>query len=279
MIASARAELLRLSKWPVTWIVFGVWLALNVGFGYVLNYLTYRDLVDAGNDRAAEALLTQLSSTGAPVTMVTGLPMFGGALVLTLAAVATGSGYGWNTWKTVFTQGNGRQKALAGTATALAALLVVFVALTTVVNLGAGAVVTAVESQSFAWPDLDALAKSFGGALLIAMMWSMVGAAVGIIAKGPSVAVGLGLVWVVVVENLLRGVAGLLGPFEAVVHVMPGTAAGSLAGALGAPDVSQPGGAPAVNSFLTGTEAAWLLVAYIVAFAVLAGFTASRRDA
>ena len=39
----------------------------------------------------------------APVTLVQGLPMFGGALLLILGAITVGSGYGWGTWKTVFT--------------------------------------------------------------------------------------------------------------------------------------------------------------------------------
>jgi len=124
MIASLRAELLRLRKWPVTWVITGVWLTLNVFFGYLLDYLSYRDAVGAGDQRLADALLAQLSPAQVPSTMVTGLPMFGSALVLILAALATGSGYGWNTWRTVFTQGPGRLSALGGTMLALAVVLV-----------------------------------------------------------------------------------------------------------------------------------------------------------
>jgi len=123
MIASLRAELLRLRKWPVTWVITGVWLTLNVFFGYLLDYLSYRDAVGGGDQRLADALLAQLSPAQVPSTMVTGLPMFGSALVLILAALATGSGYGWNTWRTVFTQGPGRLSALGGTLLALAVVV------------------------------------------------------------------------------------------------------------------------------------------------------------
>jgi len=129
MIASLRAELLRLSKWPVTWVVIGVWLTLNLSFGYMFDYLSYRDAVSSGNQGLADALLSQLSPAGVPSTMVAGLPMFGGALVVILAALATGSGYGWNTWRTVFTQGPRRLSALGGTMLALAVLLAVFAVL------------------------------------------------------------------------------------------------------------------------------------------------------
>jgi ABC-type transport system involved in multi-copper enzyme maturation permease subunit len=279
MIASTRAELLRLGKWPATWVIIGVWLLLNVFFGYVLDYLTYRDAVSSGDARTAADLLAQLSPAEVPATMTSGLPMFGGALVLTLAALATGSGYGWNTWKTVFTQGPRRHTVLAGTLLALGVLLVVMVVLTVVVDLATAAVVLTVAGQPLAWPGFGAVLAGSGGALLIAGMWAAAGALVGILARSPALAVGLGLVWALVVENLLRGVSGVLGPFEVVTEVLPGTAAGSLAGAIGAAEVSETGGAPGVLTILTGAEAALLLLAYVVGFVTLAGFLLSRRDA
>jgi len=41
--------------------------------------------------------------------------------------------------------------------------------------------------------------------------------------RGPALAVGLGLVWSLVVETLLRGVAGLLGPLDIVTNLLPGS--------------------------------------------------------
>jgi ABC-2 type transport system permease protein len=279
MFASARAELLRLGKWPATWVIIGVWLLLNVFFGYILDYLRYRDAVANGDAGQAAALLSQLSPAGVPGTAVSGLPMFGGALVLTLAALATGSGYGWNTWKTVFTQGPSRLAALGGTLIALACLLVVLAALTWAVDLAASAIVQSIESQPIVWPDLQAVAEGAGAGLLIAGMWAVAGALVGILARGPAMAVGLGLVWALVVESLLRAVSGLLGPFEPVTDYLPGTAAGSLAGAVGAAGVQQAGGAPGVLTILTGAEAVAVLTVYIAAFTGLAALLMVRRDA
>jgi hypothetical protein len=279
MVGSVRAELFRLVKWPVTWVVIGVWLALNLSFGYVFDYLSYRDAVATGDARAAEGLSSQLSPAGVPATMVTGLPMFGGALVLILAALATGSGYGWNTWRTVFTQGPGRRSALAGTMAALAVLVAATVGLTLVADLAASLLVTAVESQSPAWPAALDLAEGLGSALLIAGMWAAGGALIGIVARSPALAVGLGLVWAVVVENLLRGVAGLLGPLAPVTDLLPGTAAGSLAGAVGAAAEGEAGGAPGVLTVLPGPEAALLLAGYLAVFVVVATVLVSHRDA
>jgi len=222
MIASLRAELLRLRKWPVTWVITGVWLTLNVFFGYLLDYLSYRDAVGGGDQRLADALLAQLSPSQVPSTMVTGLPMFGSALVLILAALATGSGYGWNTWRTVFTQGPGRLSALGGTMLALAVVLVVFTVLTLLTDLTASSIVMAAEGQALTWPGLGAVAEGLGGALLIGGTWAAAGALIGILARSPGLSVGLGLVWVLIVENLLRGVASLLGPWRRSPTCFPG---------------------------------------------------------
>ena len=45
-------------------------------------------------------------------------------------------------------------------------------------------------------------------------MWARGRVLLGSLTRGPALAVGLGLVWALVVENLLRGVADLLGPLE-----------------------------------------------------------------
>jgi ABC-2 type transport system permease protein len=279
MIASTRAELLRLGRWSVTWVVIGVWLALNVSFGYLFDYLSYRDAVDAGNQPLADGLLAQLSLAGVPSTMVSGLPMFGGALVLILAALATGSGYGWNTWRTVFTQGPGRLAVLGGTMAALAVLLILMATLSLVVDLVASAVVMTVIGQGLAWPGLGTLAEGLGGALLIVAMWGAAGAVIGLVARSPALSVGLGLVWMLVVENLLRGLAGLLGPLEGITDVLPGTAAGSLAGAVGAATESEAGGAPGVLTVLNGTQSTALLAGYLIVFIISAAVVVTRRDA
>ena len=45
-----------------------------------------------------------------PDVFVQGMPMFGGALVMVLGAIVAGNGYGWGTWKTMFTLGPSRAR-------------------------------------------------------------------------------------------------------------------------------------------------------------------------
>lgn len=283
MIAGVRAELLRLRRWPVTWVLAGTWLAASLTFSYVFNYLAYRSDGAGGAGQVADGapasvLMEQMAPANVPAVLVQGMPMFGGALVMIFGALAVGSGYGWGTWKTVFTVGPRRATALAGTVSALGIVLVGLVFATFAMHLVAAFTVTALESQSATWPGVVDSLHGLGAGLLILSMWAAAGVLLGTIARGPALAVGLGLVWALVLENLLRGVSALLGPVEAVTDALPGTAAGSLAGALGALTQSEPAGTPGVLTVLDGTPAALLLGGYVLLFLVASLVLTVRRD-
>ena len=121
LMKSTRAELLRLRRWPALWVLVGVWLTMNLTFGYIFNYIAYRtgDSSNVNEGIPPEALLADLLPSALPEVLVQGMPMFGGAILLILGAVAVGSGYGWGTWKTVLTQGPGRVASFGGTLVAL----------------------------------------------------------------------------------------------------------------------------------------------------------------
>lgn len=48
LLHSTRAELLRIGRWPTLWVLTGTWLALNVLFVYVFDYVAYRTGDDTG---------------------------------------------------------------------------------------------------------------------------------------------------------------------------------------------------------------------------------------
>ena len=143
--------------------------------------------------------------------------------MLVLGALVAGNGYGWGTWKTIFTQGPSRTSS--GRLDADAELFVVAVVpLTLVLCFGVSVTIALTEARRWSGPPPGGCPLGAGrlpGA-------GDVGAGrvrLGTLARGPALAVGLGLVWTLVVENLLRGVGALLGPIESLTHVLPGTAA------------------------------------------------------
>jgi ABC-2 type transport system permease protein len=279
LINSTRAELLRLRKWPAVWVTLGAWLAMSLMFGYLFSYLSYKtgdlSFADEGSTRAA--LLDGLMPVSVPEVLVQGMPMFGGALMMVLGAIVAGNGYGWGTWKTVFTQGPSRTSSALGSLVAMTVFVVGIVLVTLALYVGVSLLIAGTESQPVVWPAVSELVESVAGGMLVLEMWALAGFALGTLARGPALSVGLGLVWALVLENLLRGVGALLGPVEAFTTVLPGTAAGSLVGALigggGSPDDT-----PGVLDVLSGTQATVTVLAYVVVLPLLALTLIRRRD-
>ena len=277
-VACTKAELLRLRRWPAVWITIGAWMGLTTMFGYLFNYLSYKtgDTTFSNEGATSQSLLAELLPANIPHVFIQGMPMFGGALMMMLGALVAGNGYGWGTWKTVFTQGPSRASVVAGSVAALSAFVVTAVLATVAWCFALSLLIAATESQSVVWPSGLELAESMGVGVLVMEMFAVVGYLLGTLARGPALSVGLGLVWVLVVENLLRGVGELLGPVEVFTQVLPGTGAGSLVGSIigaGGPDPT-----PGVLDTLTGGQAVSVLGTYLIAAPLLTGWLVSRRD-
>jgi ABC-2 type transport system permease protein len=279
VINSTRAELLRLRKWPAVWVTLGAWLAMSLMFGYLFSYLSYKtgDLSFADEGSTREALLAGLMPASVPDVLVQGMPMFGGALMMVLGAIVAGNGYGWGTWKTVFTQGPSRTSSVVGSLVAMTLFVVGIVLVTLALYVGVSLLIAGTESQPVVWPAASELLESVAGGMLVLEMWALAGFTLGTLARGPALSVGLGLVWALVLENLLRGVGALLGPVEAFTTVLPGTAAGSLVGALIGGGAS-PDDTPGVLDVLSGTQATVTVLVYVVALPLLALTLVRRRD-
>lgn len=279
LIASSRADLLRMRKWPAVWVTLGAWMALSLMFGYLFTYLSYTsgDNTFASEGATQASLLAEMMPANVPNVFVQGMPMFGGALMMVLGAIVAGNGYGWGTWKTIFTQGPSRTSAMAGSVVALSAFVVATMAASFAVDMGLALLVASSESQPVVMPSLAAVLESVGAGFLVLEMWALAGFLLGTLARGPALSVGLGLVWALVIENLLRGVGQLLSPIEAFTTVLPGTAAGSLIGSIVG---VQPGGdgTPGVLDAISGGQAAWTVAAYVVVLPLVALWLVRRRD-
>lgn len=277
LVASARAELLRLRKWPAFWIVLGTWILLNLTFAYLFNYLAYTtgSSTRMSNGLPRDVLLQQMLPAAVPEVFTQGMALFGGALMLVLGALATGSGYGWGSWKTALTQGPSRVAVIGAVVSSLALTVVALVLVAFAVDTGVAALIASTQGQSLALPSMGRMLLGIGSGAAILGMWTLAGALIGTAARGPALAVGLGLVWVLVVENLLRGVGAILAPIEGVTDHLPGTAAGSLAGAMRT--VSGPA-TPGVLNILSRGESLIVLAVYVLLFAGGTIWLVRRRD-
>lgn len=278
VIDSSRAELLRLRRWPAVWVTLGVWILLAMMFGYLFNYFSYRtgDLGFSNEGASTQSIFAELLPAAAPNVLLQGMPMFGGALMLVLGGLVAGNGYGWGTWKTIFTQGPSRRTVVIGSMLTLSAFVVAVVLLTAVLCFGVSVTIALTEGADLVWPTAGAVVKSILAGWLVLELWALAGYIIGTLARGPALAVGLGLVWTLVIENLLRGVGSLLGPIESLTHVLPGTAAGSLVGSLVGAQSGD--GTPGVLDVLSATRATWTIVGYVLAFLLITLSVTHRRD-
>ncbi|MCT7289545.1 MULTISPECIES: hypothetical protein [Rhodococcus] len=172
----------------------------------------------------------------------------------------------------MFTHGRLRPTigALLALAGIVAAMVVVTAGLCTVVSVS----LATIETQPLTMPSAGALLRSAGAAYLVFMMWGTIGFALGTYARSAALSVGLGLVWTVVVENLLRGVGSALQLVEDVTAFLSGTAAGSLVGAV----TGGGEGTPGVVDVISGPRALITVAAYIAVAVVATGILVRSRD-
>lgn len=282
MRASLSAELLKIRKRPATWLITVAWLVLSLLFGYLFPYLSYRGAptgpATGTGQASAEQVLAEALPANLVPTAIQGFPVFAGALALLLGALSAGSEYGWGTWKTILAQGPGRLAVLAGKLAALGLVLGLVVLATFAVAASASWLIATVESQPLRWPPLAELARGIAAGWLVVGMWGWAGIFLGLLVRGTSLAIGLGLVWTLAVENLVRGFASLLAAIEVLQRWLPGTNAGSVAAAVGVPVQGAPGGTLGVTTTVAGTRATLVLAAYLVAFTAAAAVLLQRRD-
>ncbi|MGR6317816.1 ABC transporter permease subunit [Micromonospora soli] len=271
MSRSFRAEAAKLVRRPATWLLLAITLALSLIFTYLFPYAAVAGGTEGPNsDRGLPVLLPDHlvgNSLG-------GLPVFLGAILLILGVLTVGGEYGWGTWKTVLSQGPTRLEVYAGKLLALAAAALAVVLAVFAVGAVSSLAIASAEAQPVHWPTAGDLFAGLGAGWLIATMWAMLGAVLAVALRAVALPVGLGLVWMLAVQNLLSAIAAPLLDWVAQAQKgLPGPNAGALAAALGAP-----GDTPGVAATVGGGQAALVVAAYLVAFAAVGGVLLRRRD-
>jgi ABC-2 type transport system permease protein len=274
--AMVTAELVKLLRRPATWVLLGLWPLLQLVFSTVIPYVSYqRGASYEGSP--PEALLASALPDRLVENTLSGLPLFGGALLLTLGALLAGSEYGWGTLKTLLGQGPRRLQVLAGQLLALLVVLAGTVVVSFLLTALVSWAIATGESAVVDWPTAGQLARGFGGGLLIAATWGALGMLLGTALRSTALPIGLGLVWVLAVENLIVNVAApLLGVFDTAQAALPGVNAGSLVAALAGPNATLR--TPGVAATVDGSQAAWVLAGFLVLFTALTGVLLARRD-
>jgi ABC-type transport system involved in multi-copper enzyme maturation permease subunit len=276
-VAVLRAELFKLARRPTAWVLLAAVVVLNLIFSYLIPYLSYAggSELDAGKtpaDLLASTLPPQLIGN-----TLSGFPVFAGALALVFGALMTGSEYGWGTVKTQLTQRPSRAAVLGGQllAVAVATLAAVLTQLA-FGALAAGGIAVG-HSRALAFPSLGVVLQGVAAGWLILLMWALLGATLGVLLRGVALPIGLGVVWVLGIENLVSGMASsVLAALQPLRDVLPGVNAGSLVTAVMPARVLD--APPGVNSSVAEPRALITLACYVIACTVVSLLVTRRRD-
>lgn len=271
-MASLTAELLILRKRTATWVLLGIWVGLALLFSYLLPYLTA-----AG---ASAPTPTSTLPENLVTTLLAGYPFFGGVLALILGVLAAGSDYGWDTLKTLLVQGPARLRILTARLGALAVMLVPFVAGVFACGAVASLVVARAEAATVTWPPAGELAMGLAAGWFVLAVWAALGVLLGIATRGTAMAIGVGIVYALVIEGILSAIATQVTWLTGTVEYFLRANAYSLVTAAGVPTAALGDNGPGSYSgpFVAAPQASAVLAAYLVAFVGVAAWLFHRRD-
>lgn len=279
LINVTRAELAKLARRPASWVLLAAAVVLSQVFGYLIPYLGYR--TGSGGPSTEGQTARQLLASTLPAQVVTNttaaFPVFSGALALVLGALVTGSEFTGGTLKTLLTQGPRRGVVLGGQVVALVVATGVGVAALFATCAASSAGIAVVEDQALNWPSLGAMASGLGSGWLVVAMWAALGAALGLLLRSVALPIGLGVVWILGIENLVSAVAASsLTALQPLRDVLPGVGSGSLITAvIPAQAGSLP---PGVRAVVSGERGLLTVLVYAVGSALLMIAVARRRD-
>jgi ABC-2 type transport system permease protein len=264
------AELLILRKRAATWILLGIWTGLAVFFAYVLPY---------GIEGAPDGI-DQFLPAALPGNLLEGFPFFGGVFALMLGVFAFGSEYAWGTLKTLFTQRPGRLQILEAKLAAIGIVLVGFVAATFVSGAVASFVIARAEDVPVNWPSTWLIVRAMAAGWLILAVWAALGMLLGVLTRGTSLAIGLGILYTLVIEGLLSAVTNSVTALEPLANLFLRANGYSLSVAMGASRAAIQSDGPGsfAGPFVASGQAVAVLAAFVTGFAALSALLIRRRD-
>jgi ABC-type transport system involved in multi-copper enzyme maturation permease subunit len=252
-----------------------IWCAQIILFAYLVSYLIYRFVPHLTAGQAARlhhALLpAQLGSQ-----VLDSMPVYGGPVMLIIGALLAGGDHRWGTLRTLLARRPGRAEFLAGRAATMAAVMLAISVLSLVISGVCSTVIAVISHFPAGWPSAGSLLLHLAALWLICLAWAMTGFALAVLTRSLTAAIGIGLMWTLVVENIVAGLSASVPALAELRKGLLSAATGSLAQALSGSAV--PSGVPGVASVVSGPVAALVLVLYVAAGFGAAVLVFRRRD-
>lgn len=278
MKTSFATEILKLRKRPAIWLMCLIFLAFLIVFGYVFSY----QLVEAqrssasqgqlGVSNIAESTLQSILPEAVAYNLILQIYTFGGAVALIIGALAVGSEYSWDTLKTSFTQRAQRLTIFCSMALALSLVFVILVFASLVAAGLSSYAVASFEEEPSNWPSIGTMLEALGAAWLILAAWGALGTFLATLFRGTALAIGLGLVYSLVLENFLWSLQFQNEILSSLQDLLLVQNSSNLVDAFYTGNL--PPGTPTPDP----THALLVIAAYFVGFIALSSLVLSQRD-
>jgi ABC-2 type transport system permease protein len=141
-------------------------------------------------------------------------------------------------------------------------------------------VIAQIEDAPVTWPSAWLLLRAMAAGWLILAVWAALGVLLGVVTRGTSLAIGVGILYALVIEGLLSAFADSVSVLEPLTNIFLRANGYSIATALGAStqDIESSGPGSFGGPFVDSLQAVAVLAAFIVAFVALSGLLLRRRD-
>ncbi len=117
--------------------------------------------------------------------------------------------------------------------------------------------------------------RVFAGGFLILATWAAIGVALAVLFRSTPLPIGLGLVWLLVIESLVVGFGDQLEVLGTIRQGLPGAAGGSLAASFLPAALAE---TPGVSAVTGAVHAVVVLVVWGITAIVVASLFLRRRD-
>lgn len=275
MTHSFQAEMAKLVRRPAMWVLLALWFALALAFGYLIPYAVYSNPPAGVSEVQQAQLLASVVPSGWLGNVVGGFPLFGAAMMVVATALVVGSEYGWSTMATIMTQHPGRLQVLGGKVAALVVVAVAFEAVVFAPGALASSIITGALDGPMDWPQAAEVLEVVGAGFLVLAVWAAIGMALAVGLRSTALPIGLGLVWLLVIEGLIAGFAGSLDLLGTIREGLPGANGGALAASFLPPDFPD---TPGVTSFTSAGHAVVVLAVWGMGSILVTAWLLRHRD-
>ncbi|MDO8736358.1 MAG: ABC transporter permease [Thermoleophilia bacterium] len=275
---SLLAQLLLVRKRKAYWTLLGFWIVLPMLFSYLLPYFAFTSDSNFRPRGLDKVLLTELLPQNFVNNILASFPFFGGTIALIIGVLFVGSEYSWGTLTYAFTQKASRLKVFGGKMAALGIVLIPFVVLVFMFAFLASLLIAMREGQAVELPPLLLTMKALGACWLIMAAWSSVGVMIAVLSRGTALAIGLGIIYALVIENFITVFGRQIEALSTLSQFLVRTSGYSLIYSLGATVQSAAGPGSFFGEYLSVARSCAMLGGFVAVALAISAAVIRWRD-